>query len=210
MITPRSKQGSIYTKQILQTGPSAPHAPTGLPAKPADQKPSEHESEGAGPSDKKTSGEENTLKDEPAEENREKKQESNEELDDKPSGKKRKAEDDVGGQTKKSKSGDALEKTAIPDTGPGSSSIEAPERPAVPIGLDNFGFACFANAVVQCLDGIPELVEFYRAKAKDTVKEPNCILTEAERKQFGRTRDKRMLASKKAVRDAFNKVKDSV
>ncbi len=193
----------------MQTSPSALNAPTKMPRKPADQKPSEHESEGAEPSDKNTSGEENTLKDNPREENREKKQASDSESDDKPLCKKRKAEDDAGGQTKKNKSGQRLKQATRPGTGP--NSTEAPQKPAVPIGLDNFGFACFANAVVQCLDGIPELVDFYRTKAKDTVKtEPNCILTEAERKQFHRTRHRRMLASKKLVRDAFNKVKDSV
>lgn len=193
----------------MQTDPSALNAPTEVPRKPADEKPSQQGSEGAKPSDKKTLEEENTLKDKPREEKGEKKQASDSNSDDRPLSKKRKAEDDAAGQIKKSKCGQQLKEGTRLGTGP--KSTEAPQKPAVPIGLDNFGFACFANAVVQCLDGIPELVDFYRTKAKDTVKtEPNCILTEAERKQFHRTRDRRMLASKRLVRDAFNKVKDSV
>ncbi len=169
-------------------------------------KPSEQTPEVATPSDKKTSRGKKSSEDEVRAKNRKEQQRLDKESGEKFSGKKRKAED-AGSQTKKNKSGEGLEKTATPETG--SKSTEA--RQAVPMGLDNFGSACFANAVLQCLANIPELVEFYRFKAKDTVKtEPKCTFTEAQRKQFNKSRTKDSLATKKVVRDTFRKAKDDV
>ena len=143
---------------------------------------------------------------------KEKRRPANEGSDDKSSGKKRRAEDEAGGQTKKIKSGDELDKTVQP----GTNSAAVHSRPSLvtPKGLDNYGMACFANSVVQCLANIPELVDYYHAKANDTVKtEPGCILTEAQRKQFerkARGQSREQLGKRDDLRKAFKRAKSSV
>lgn len=61
------------------------------------------------------------------------------------------------------------------------SSTQLPTRSAAaPVGLDNYNQACFANSVLQCLDGIPELVDFYRPKANATLKNEACAISQQE------------------------------
>ena len=114
-----------------------------------------------------------------------------------PSGNKRKADDDSGGQTKKIKTREGLRDRMVP-----------PRQGDWPKGLHNHGLACFANAVLQCLHNIPELVEFYRAKAKDTVKP--CDLTEYEKKGFKRSPKAEDLRRKFDVRKAFREAKNAM
>ena len=120
--------------------------------------------------------------------------------------------DEAEGQTKKIKSGEGFEKSTQPSAGP--TSTNPPPSLAAPKGLENFGMACFANSVLQCLANIPEFADFYRAKANDTVKtEPGCVLTEDQRKGFerkakGQTRTQ--LGKRDDLRRAFKKVKNSV
>ena len=64
---------------------------------------------------------------------------------------------------------------------------------------------------MQCLDNIPELVEFYRAIAQGMAKtEPGYIFINDLRKQFSRQKTRAMLEKKSVVRNAFRKAKNNV
>ena len=170
------------------------------------------------------------LKDGPRDVDESGKQDSDRESDSKSSGKKREAENDAAGDAKRPKFEGRYVKPEPPVTGDhvkkpdytksfrkpmppavGSKPTGTPLVSGVPIGLHNFGLTCFSNAVVQCLDTIPEFVDFYRAQAKDTLKmEEDCILTEDQKIHLSRRNTKGMLAEKLKARIWFKKAKDAM
>lgn len=61
---------------------------------------------------------------------------------------------------------------------------------------------------MQCLNNIPELVKFYRGKAKDTVK--TCNLTEYQKKEFRHFPKAEDLRRKFEIRKAFRGAKSAM
>lgn len=101
---------------------------------------------------------------------------------------KRKAEDDIFERNSKAlKTGQGI----IDSSQQGrSKKTRRPKRePRRPLGITNFFNACYANAVLQSLDNVPELSEHFRAKALGTINEvANYAADEgADLERFGRT-----------------------
>ena len=168
------------------------------------------------------------LNEEPREMKEPKKQGTESQSDDLPCGEKRKAKDNAGGDTKrimyegrfvkpelyvgyarKPEYKRSFRKSVPPTMEPKlTGKISTLETP---VGLHNFGLTCFSSAVLQCLDKIPEFVDFYHAKAKEAGKtEETCALTKYQKMQLSSANTKEMLVQKLKARKWFESAKDTM
>ncbi len=85
---------------------------------------------------------------------------------------------------------------------------DRPSKRLQPVGLYNHYYACFANAVLQCLHGAGPLSSHYGPKASGVLQGvANCGVTEKDFKQFtaGRRATREDTRKKDTVRGALHR-----
>lgn len=107
----------------------------------------------------------------------------------------------------------STEKAAMKRKLEGEASSDRPSkqaRIAEPKGLRNFRRACFANAPLQCLLGVPELADHYEAFASGLVPEVDEVVARCpDLDQRGRT-SREVGGQRHRVRKSFEEHKEEM